>query len=146
MHFFVIEYGAEDREYEGLPQRDYLEAAVAYIQRTGIFQKDTDGLYLLISKVDKAKAVNREDLKEKLRAYIADNYQGFYNGLKKICKDNYINNGEVEIQPFSLGTVCFQNYCKFKDEHAAAVVRTIIKRSYSYKPGKLNKFMNIFKN
>ena len=145
IHFFVIEYGAEDREYEGLPQRDYLEAAVAYIQRTGIFKKDTDGLYLLITKVDKAKAVGREDLKEKLRAYIADNYQGFFNGLKKICKDNYINNGEVEIQPFTLGSVCFQDYCKFKDDNAAAVVRTLLKRSYSYKPGKMNRIMNIFK-
>ena len=59
IHFFVIEYGAEDREYEGLPQNIYLEAAVAYIQRTGIFKKDTDGLYLLITKVDKAKAVGK---------------------------------------------------------------------------------------
>ena len=47
--------GVVDREYEGLPQNIYLEAAVAYIQRTGIFKKDTDGLYLLITKVDKAK-------------------------------------------------------------------------------------------
>ena len=145
IHFFVIEYGAEDREYEGLPQRDYLEAAVAYIKRTGIFKKDTDGLYLLITKVDKAHATGREDLKDKLRTYIAENYQGFFNGLKKICRDNYINNGEVEIQPFTLGSVCFQDYCKFKDDNAAAVVRTLMKRSYSYKPGKLNKFINLFK-
>lgn len=140
IHFFVIEYGAEDREYEGLPQNIYLEAAVAYIQRTGIFKKDTDGLYLLITKVDKAKAVG-EELQEKLRNYISDNYQGFYNGLKKICRDNEINKGIVEIQPFTLGTVCFQNYCKFKDDTAAAVVRTLLKRSYGYKPGKLK---NIF--
>lgn len=144
MHFFVIEYGAEDREYEGLPQKDYLEAAVAYIQRTGIFKKDTDGLYLLITKVDKVHAVGR-DLQEKLRDYISQNYQGFYNGLKKICQDNEINNGKVDIQPFTLGTVCFQNYCKFKDDTAAAVVRTILARSYGYKPGKLKTFFDILK-
>ncbi len=140
IHFFVIEYGAEDREYEGLPQNYYLEAAVAYIQRTGIFKKDTDGIYLLITKVDKAKAVGKE-LEEKLKAYISENYKGFYNGLKKICKDNEINRGNVEIQPFTLGTVCFQNYCKFKEDTAATVVRTLIKRSYGYKPGKIK---NIF--
>ena len=144
MHFFVIEYGAEDREYEGLPQKDYLEAAVAYIQRTGIFKKDTDGLYLLITKVDKVHAVGRE-LQEKLKDYISQNYQGFYNGLKKICQDNEINNGKVDIQPFTLGTVCFQNYCKFKDDTAAAVVRTILARSYGYKPGKLKTFFDILK-
>ena len=144
IHFFVIEYGAEDREYDGLPQKDYLEAAVAYIQRTGIFKKDTDGLFLLITKVDKAKVLGK-DLLEKLRLYISENYQGFYNGLKKICKDNEINGGDVEIQPFTLGEVCFQNYCKFKEETAAAVVRTIMKRSYGYKPGKIKKVFDILK-
>lgn len=144
IHFFVIEFGAEDREYEGLPQKDYLDAAVAYIQRTGIFKKDTDGLYLLITKVDKAKVVGKE-LQEKLRDYISENYQGFYNGLKKICKDNEINRGNVEIQPFTLGKVCFQSYCKFKEDTAAAVVRTLIKRSYGYKPGKWKKLSDSLK-
>ena len=110
-------------------------------EKTGIFKKDTDGIYLLITKVDKAKAVGRE-LQEKLRAYILDNYQGFYNGLKKVCKDNEINGGNVEIQPFTLGTVCFQNYCKFKDDTASAVVRTLMDRSYGYKPGKLKKLFD----
>lgn len=143
IHFFVIEYGAEDRLYEGLRQSVYLEAAVAYIQRTGIFKKDTDGLYLLISKVDKAH-VEGNELREKLREYISKYYQGFYNGLTKICKDNEINGGKVEIQPFTLGSVCFQNYCKFQDDTAATVVRTIIKRSYGYKPGKMNKLLDKF--
>ena len=144
LHFFVIEYGAEDRQYEGLPQQDYLQAAVQYIQRTGIFKKDTDGLYLLISKVDKAKAHGKE-LSEKLKDYIRENYQGFYNGLKKICRDNEINGGEVEIIPFTLGEVCFQNYCKFKDQAAAKVVNKIIERTYGYKPGKMKRFMDALK-
>lgn len=144
LHFFVIEYGAEDRQYEGLPQQDYLQAAVQYIQRTGIFKKDTDGLYLLISKVDKANAHGRE-LAIKLKEYITENYQGFYNGLKKICRDNEINGGEVEIIPFTLGEVCFQNYCKFKDQAAGKVVNKIIERTYGYKPGKMKRFMDALK-
>lgn len=141
MHFFVIEYGAEDRQYEGLPQSVYLDAAVQYISRTGIFRKDTDGLYILITKVDKAKA-HGADLKERLRSYIRDNYQSFYNGLEKICKDNEINRGVVQILPFTLGTVCFQNYCKFDDTTANNVVRILLERSYGYKPGKMR---NIFR-
>ena len=144
MHFFVIEYGAENRLYEGLPQKTYLEAAVEYIRRTGIFKKDTDGLYLLITKVDKAKAVKQE-LKDKLKAYISDNYLGFFNGLKAICRNNEINGGVVEIIPFTLGTVCFQNYCKFKDETANKVVQTLIDRSYGYKPGKLKRIFDSLK-
>lgn len=144
LHFFVIEYGAEGRQYEGLPQQDYLQAAVQYIQRTGIFKKDTDGLYLLISKVDKANAHGRE-LAMKLKEYISENYLGFYNGLKKICRDNEINDGEVEIIPFTLGEVCFQNYCKFKDQAASNVVHKIIERTYKYKPGKIKRLMDALK-
>ena len=121
-----------------------MDAAVAYIERTGIFKKDTDGLYILITKVDKAKVKGKE-LQEKLKEYISNNYLSFYNGLKKICEDNEINGWNVEIQPFTLGTVCFQNYCKFKDDTAADVVRTLIKRSYGEKNGKKERFLNIFK-
>lgn len=135
IHFFVIEYGAEDREYEGLPQGKYLQAATRYIERTGIFKKDTDGLYLVISKVDKAKAKGSA-LTDKLKEYIESNYLGFYNGLKKICKDNEINGGNVTILPFTLGDVCFQNYCKFKDKTAAKVVEEVMARSYGYNPGR----------
>lgn len=144
IHFFVIEYGAEDREYEGLPQNVYLDAAVAYIQRTGIFKKDTDGLYLLITKVDKAKVKGKE-LEDKLRSYISENYHGFYNGLEKICRDNEINGGKVEIIPFTLGKVCFQNYCKFQEDTAAFVVEKLIKKSYGYKPGKVWNLLNRLK-
>ena len=123
-----------------MPQSTYLDAAVQYISRTGIFKKDTDGLYILITKVDKAKAHGIE-LQEKLKNYISDNYLSFYNGLKKICKDNEINGGKVEILPFTLGTVCFQNYCKFNDATANNVVSILLGRSYGYKPGKVR---NIF--
>lgn len=141
IHFFVIEYGAENRLYEGLPQRDYLDAAVRYIESTGIFRKDTDGLYLLISKVDKAQA-HGKDLKDKLTEYIERNYLSFYNGLAKICRDNEINGGIVDIIPFTLGEVCFQNFCKFKDKAAVKVVETILKRAPGYKPGRLNRLFN----
>ena len=128
IHFFVIEYGAEDRLYDGLPQRTYLDAALNYIQRTGIFVKNTDALFLLITKVDKINA-RGERLQNELRSYIKENYLGFYNGLEKICRDYDINNGKVEIQPFSLGEVCMQDFCLFRNEYSAKVVQTIVNRS-----------------
>lgn len=145
LHFFVLEYGAEDRRYEGLPQSKYLQAALAYINRTGIFKKDTDGLYLLITKVDKA-GVTGPELKQRLKDYITDNYKGFYNGLKKICRDYEINDGEVEIVPFTLGDVCFQNYCKFNSKTASKVVKLIMSRSYGAKNNRWTKIMNHLKN
>lgn len=144
IHFFVIEYGAEDKLYRGLTQRDYLDAAAAYIQSTGIFKKDTVGVYILITKVDKVK-FESGSLKDELRTYMKDNYKGFYNILERICKDNDINGGKVAIQPFSLGKVCFRDYCKFNDMYAVEVVRIIMGRAYGSKNNLFQKIVNWLK-
>lgn len=131
IHVFVIEYGAEDRLYEGLPQHTYLDGAVSYIKKTGIFKKDTDAIYLMISKVDKAK----DPTPETFNKYIEDNYLGFYNALETICNDNEINGGKVEKVFFSLGDVCFQNYCKFNAQPAANMVRYVLLGRTAYVKG-----------
>lgn len=143
MHFFVIEYGADDRYYEGLPQKTYLDAAVQYIRNFEIFKRDTDAIFILVSKVDKApKGVGRNAA---VAEYLNKNYRGFINGLKAICKENEINGGDIEVIPFSLGTVCFQNYCQFKDDAAELVVKKIIERSVGYKQDKFNKLLGKLK-
>lgn len=144
IHFFVLEYGADDRKYEGLTQTTYLNGALRYIERTGIFKDDTDAIYLMITKVDKAKA-SKGQLANILREYITEYYGGFYNGLVKICKDCEINNGNVEIVPFSLGQVCFQDYCLFDEKPAGNVVRKLLERTKGFKNGKLQKGLKIFK-
>lgn len=144
IHFFVLEYGADDRKYEGLTQNVYLDGALRYIERTGIFKNDTDAIYLMITKVDKAKA-SKGQLSSILKEYISETYGGFYNGLVKICKDCEINNGNVEIVPFSLGQVCFQDYCLFDERPASNVVRKLLERSKGFKNGKFQKGLNIFK-
>ena len=144
IHFFVLEFGADDRKYEGLTQNVYLDGALRYIERTGIFKDDTDAIYLMITKVDKAKA-EKGQLSAVLRDYISEYYGGFYNGLVKICRDWEINSGNVEIVPFSLGQVCFQDYCLFDEKPAGNVVRKLLERSKGFKNGKLQKGFNLFK-
>lgn len=144
IHFFVLEYGAEDRLYEGLTQSVYLDSALRYIERFGIFKNDTDAIYLMITKVDKAHA-GKGQLPSILREYISNVYGGFYNGLVKICRDCEINKGNVEIVPFSLGDVCFQDYCLFDNRAAANVVRMLIEHSKGFKNGKLQKGLKFFK-
>lgn len=141
MHIFVIEYGAEDRLYEGLPQRVYLDGALSYIKNTGIFKKDTDAIYIMITKADKVKNPSKDVFTQ----YINENYKGFYNGLEQICKDNEINKGHVEKIAFSLGEVCFQNYCRFNARPAENVVNLLIQRSASFRGGKRGLFEKIFR-
>ncbi len=141
IHFFVLEYGAENKTYKGRGQQSLLSAALRYIERTQVFNKDTDAIYLMISKADKVKGNQREVLAR----FIHDTYCGFYKGLKQICKQNEINNGEVPIVPFSLGEVCFQDYCRFNDKAASNVVDLLLKKTKGYKTGKFNEFLRGFK-
>ncbi len=139
MHIFVIEYGAEDKLYEGMPQDIFLEGAASYIKNTGIFKKETDAIFIMITKIDKAKDTS----KDALNKYVNDNYLGFYNALELICKENEINRGRVEKINFSLGEVCFQNYCRFDARAAENVVDILLQRSRSFRGGKIG---NIIKN
>ena len=124
-HFFVIEYGAENRTYEGRDQDECLRGAVNYIKSSGIFKNDTDGVYILITKVDET-GLKGEAMIDKLRDYIRTHYQGFYNNLKKLCEDYEINGGEVIIQPFSLGEVYFNYYCRFDNTYAADIASLLM--------------------
>ena len=93
----------------------------------------------MITKADKVKNATKETFNQ----YINDKYLGFYNGLEQICKDNEINKGRVEKIAFSLGEVCFQDYCKFDSRAAENVVNLILQRSASYRGGKRGKLEKI---
>lgn len=141
IHFFVIEYGGEDRIFDGYHQDVYLNGALSYIKDTGIFKKETDAIFIMVTKVDKMKHVTRDAITQ----YVKDNYEGFYNGLNKICENNEINGKKVEIVAFSLGKVCFQSYCKFDTKPAENVVDIMLKHSASNHGGKLGIIGKIFR-
>ena len=142
IHIFVLEYGGENRLYGGLSQSTLLDGALRYIESTGIFARDTDAIYLMFTKVDRA-GVKGAELINKLRQYTERHYSGFYNGLTRICRENEINGGVVERIPFTMGDVCFQEFCLFRGAAAAMVVQELLKRSKSFKAGKLGKLNNI---
>ena len=106
-------------------QDECLRGAVNYIKSSGIFKNDTDGVYILITKVDET-GLKGEAMIDKLRDYIRTHYQGFYNNLKKLCEDYEINGGEVIIQPFSLGEVYFNYYCRFDNTYAADIASLLM--------------------
>ena len=145
IHFFVVEYGAEDRLYDGLPQRNYLDTVVNFIDNKNIFKTSTDAIFLIVTKVDKIRAKSKEERNELLKAYVKMQYGGFYNGLSTICKKYQINGGKISILPFSLGKVCFQDYCMFKEAYANTIVDIILSRSYKYNLGRRGTFESIFR-
>lgn len=143
IHFFVIEYGAEKRIYSGLPQAEYLNSAAAHLNSIGLFDSNTDAIYVLISKVDNASYEG--SLEEHLLKYMTKNYLGFYNNLLLICKEHGINKGRVKIVPFSIGNVCFKDYCQFDATSATKMVDLLVRYSCFEKQGFWQKILSKFR-
>lgn len=143
IHFFVIEYGAEKRIYNGLPQAEYLNSAAAHLNSIGLFDSNTDAIYVLISKVDNASYEG--SLEEHLLKYMTKNYLGFYNNLLLICKEHGINKGRVKIVPFSIGNVCFKDYCQFDATSATKMVDLLVRYSCFKKQGFWQKILSKFR-
>lgn len=135
IHFFVIEYGAENRIYDGLPQKNYLDSVATYINNTGILRSNTDAIYVLVTKVDKIKAKDENERNRLLAEYINTKYRTFYGTLQRICREYRINGGNVPVLPFSLGTVCFQDLCQLNTYYAESIAQIILDRSHGHKGG-----------
>lgn len=133
IHFFVVEYDAHERKHKGVGQDDLLSGALSHIKSLGILD-NTDAVFLIVTKADKAYDLPG-DFAENIRDYIRGHYRSFYNNLS--LNTRKINGGEVEIYPFSLGEVCFQDLCKFEDDAANQIVRLFLKRTPGIKTDKI---------
>lgn len=145
IHFFVLEYNGHTKTYKDLTQDTLLTGAMTFIKDTGIFRTETDAVYLLVTKSDLTGATSVEERNDILADYIRSHYKQFYNGLRSLCEENEINEGNVDIVPFSLGDVCFQNLCLFDNTTACTVVELIMNRAKGFKSGKMANFLNKFK-
>lgn len=135
IHFFVVEYGAHDKEFKGVSQASLLNAGMGYINERNVFDDSTDGVFIIVTKVDKIKEKNKSEI---IDQYLRDNYRGFYMNLKNLVKRCEINGGKgsVEIALFSLGKVCLQKYCIFNEKPSCNIVNIILNRSKGFKQGK----------
>lgn len=145
MHFFVLEYNGHDSLYKGRTQDVLLTSAMTFIKNTGIFKTETDAVFLLVTKSDLTGAQDPVQRNQILAEYIRQYYGTFYNGLKKLCGDNEINGGNVDIIPFSIGEVCFKNLCLYQRTTAAEVVKIILERAGGVNRGRAANLLNIFK-
>lgn len=145
MHFFVLEYGGHEKVFDGIRQDQYLDGAATWLSGKGIFDKDTDAIYILVTKCDLA-CPNGEDVNEVLREYIETHYIGFYKTMRQLCRKYDINGGDLEIIPFSVGDIYFQDYCRFDNESASAVLDTILDNSAKQdRRGAWGKILNFFR-
>jgi hypothetical protein len=145
IHFFVIEYGAENLLHKGVRQATLLQSAVTYIDQHKVFDPkygSTDCIYVLVTKSDKNPAYGTQEMVPSLLRYLDENYSGFMKGLKNICMRNEINAGNIPVIPYTLGDVCFQDYCRFDDTASQKVIRKIIDWAFPEQRGFWGRIFN----
>lgn len=140
IHFFVIEYGSENKRYKGLSQNELLLSCLNYLDDKSILKDNTIGAYLIITKADKAGDDN-------IGNYIDTHYSGFFNGLVQRMTKWGINTrkgkSQVKRFPFSIGDVCFQNWCLYDPEWTSYIIDEIKERSYGVETGFIGKFKSV---
>ena len=125
IHFFVVECGGEKKRYQNLCQDDYLASSVGYLANLiDVMKESTDGVYLLVTKWDKPT-----DQSVDVETYVKRNYRSLYQNLSILCEKNDINNQVINVEYFTLGEVCFQNYCCFNPDASKAIVDILMERS-----------------
>ncbi|HBJ76852.1 MAG TPA: hypothetical protein DDY68_03275 [Porphyromonadaceae bacterium] len=147
IHFFIVAYEEAREKRDGVLTRDYLSHIAEYIKKKKIFHKNTNGIYILLTKCDKIKNWNNltdEEKREEAEIHVKRECLSFYNVLEEISKKEGIAN--FKVLPFSIGEVYFQDVCVFDDQNAKSLANELIRKSAIEKEGFWSKLSDFFNN
>ena len=126
IHFFVVEYGAQDKYWDGLRMVDYLDSMSVYLKANGVFKKSTVGVYVLVTKCDIIDCAP-EDRPERAAQYVKEELPSFWNTLQETCAEAGV--GDLRILSFSVGDVFAQKLCKFDGTDTDKVINKLLTKT-----------------
>ena len=126
IHFFVVEYGAHDRQWEGLTMKDYLDDMVGFLKEHEIFRKSTVGVYVLVTKCDMIPC-SRDDRPKSAYDYICEKMPSFWNVLQDTCKRAGVK--DLSVLSYSVGDVFAQKLCHFDPHDTEKVINRLISKT-----------------
>lgn len=132
IHFFVIEYGAHNNEWDGLKMENYLDSMRVYLESHEVIKKSTDGIYVLVTKCD-IMDCEREERAENAFNYVKKEFPSFWNTLCDICINVGIS--QPMVLSFSIGEVFAQNLCKFDPQDTDKVIDKLLRKTYAKSRG-----------
>lgn len=137
IHFFVVEYGAENKAWENILMNDYLTTCSMYIRNNKVLKYST-GVYILVSKCDKIPNAYdpNADLVAEAEQYVRNFSGAFYNNLNEACLDAGIK--DFQVIPFSIGEVFASKLCQYDDSFVYDVLNTLLAKTPKLKKGFLS--------
>lgn len=142
IHFFVVEYGAHDREWEGLKMVDYLEKMVSYLREQRIMRTTTVGVYVLVTKCDLMPCSPQERPRMAFE-YVQRQLGAFWNTLQDACRLGGVQ--DLKVLSFSIGDVFAQNLCQFDGRDSDKVVDKLLTKTRA-KGGVFGDFFDILRS
>ena len=126
IHFFVVEYGAEDKRWDGLKMVNYLDEMISFLKKEKVFRKSTVGVYILVTKCDTIRC-EKEDRARLAYEYVESHLPSFWNTLQVTCAQAGVK--DVKVLSFSVGDVFAQNLCKFDGSDTDKIIRRIMDKT-----------------
>jgi GTP-binding protein EngB required for normal cell division len=123
MHFFVVEYGAHDNEWEGLRMKDYLSDMMGFLEFEQVFKKSTVGVYVLVTKCDKIPAP-REERPRLAYEYVEQQLNEFWGPLQRVCSRTGV--ADLKVLSYSVGDVFAQKLCLFDPRDTEKVIEKLL--------------------
>lgn len=141
IHFFFIDFSKDNKlDTSGYTQGDYLQSAATYFKNNKVFDKSTDAIYVVLTKSDLMSCSVEERVAEAKEHIKNQNFSAFINALKDNCEKYSINGGRLYIEPFSLGSVYFQEICDFDSTSASRIIDILFQRVPSSRKSLLDVF------
>lgn len=125
VHFFLIPYGEEELDWDGMYIDSYLSEGATFLDQQGVFNSSTDGIFILLTKCDRMPQ-NTTRGKEAER-YISENYLSFFRNLESFCQKYKING--FSVISFSIGDVFSKQSCKFDETDSIKVIKKILEKT-----------------
>jgi len=134
LHFFIIPYNrdGEEKLIDGYSSAQFLHACSTYLVREKVIKESTDGIYVIVTKID-LMGGDPMEYEKKAEEYVISRYGSFYNSLIDICKENGIStrsDKRVRVLPFTIGKMVSREACLFDEKGALEVLDEICKKSY----------------
>jgi len=126
IHFFIVEYGAHNKTWDGLNMTNYLDTMVQFLKTNKVFSKSTVGVYVLVTKCDKMNC-RVEDRPRVANEYVKQELHSFWNTLEETCRLARVK--DLKTLSFSIGDVFAQNLCVYDGVDTNKVIEKLITKT-----------------
>ena len=143
VHFFVVEYGAHDRMWDGYSMLDYLDNMLIYLRDRKIIRKSTAGVYVVVTKCDKISPYPAER-PELAFNYVKNELLSFWNVLNETCEKAGIS--APKVLAFSVGHVLARDLCRFDGSDTTKIIDKLLAKTPPEKSGIFGTIRNVLES